>query len=282
MSIKDLKINKQKKLKSNRRKQEKQPRDWKQLFHCLLRIGIATGSGFLLASGALLTAQMLLESGYFGVDQIRVEQHIRVSEGDILDASDINIGDSLFELELHMIGRKIEEHPWIAKAEVERSFPDQVVIRVVERQARAIIDLDYLYYVDRNGEVFKMLESGDELDYPVITGIDRQYLLDHPNQTQDSLDLALSLMDQLEQRQLFNLEDVSEIHFDQHDGLIMHTRIGGVPVRMGKQNFYAKLNRLEAIYEDLEPRLLALKYIDLNVTDRVIVKVDVKSKVGRS
>ena len=280
--MKDLKINKQKKLKSNRRKQEKQPRDWKQLFHCLLRIGIASGSGFLLASGALLTAQMLLESGYFGVDQIRVEQQIRVSEGDILDASDINIGDSLFDLELHMIGRKIEEHPWIAKAEVERSFPDQVVIRVEERQARAIIDLDYLYYVDRSGEVFKMLESGDELDYPVITGIDRQYLLDHPNQTQDSLDLALSLMDQLEQRQLFNLDDVSEIHFDQHEGLIMHTRIGGVPVRMGKQNFYAKLNRLEAIYEDLEPRLLALKYIDLNVTDRVIVKVDVKSKVGRS
>ena len=280
--MKDLKINKQKKLKSTRRKQEKQPRDWKQLFHCLLRIGIASGSGFLLASGALLTAQMLLESGYFGVDQIRVEQQIRVSEGDILDASDINIGDSLFDLELHMIGRKIEEHPWIAKAEVERSFPDQVVIRVEERQARAIIDLDYLYYVDRSGEVFKMLESGDELDYPVITGIDRQYLLDHPNQTQDSLDLALSLMDQLEQRQLFNLDDVSEIHFDQHEGLIMHTRIGGVPVRMGKQNFYAKLNRLEAIYEDLEPRLLALKYIDLNVTDRVIVKVDVKRKVGRS
>ena len=280
--MKDLKINKQRKLKSNRRKQEKQSRDWKQLFHCLLRIGIASGSGFLLASGALLTAQMLLESGYFGVNQIRVEQQIRVSEGDILDASDINIGDSLFDLELHMIGRKIEEHPWIAKAEVERSFPDQVVIRVVERQARAIIDLDYLYYVDRSGVVFKMLESGDELDYPVITGIDRQYLLDHPNRTQESLDLALSLMDQLEKRQLFNLDDVSEIHFDQHDGLIIHTRIGGVPVRMGKQNFYAKLNRLEAIYEDLEPRLLALKYIDLNVTDRVIVKVDVKRKVGRS
>ncbi len=280
--MKDLKINKQKKLKSNRRKQEKQARDWKQLFHRLLRIGIASGSGFLLASGALLTAQMLLESGYFGVAQIRVEQQVRVSEGDILDASDIKIGDSLFDLELHMIGRKIEEHPWIARAEVERSFPDQVVIRVVERQVRAIIDLDYLYYVDREGAVFKMLESGDELDYPVIAGIDRQYLLDHPDQTQDSLDLALSLMDLLEQRQLFNLDDVSEIYFDQQEGLIVFTRIGGVPVRMGKQNFYAKLDRLEAIYDDLEPRLLALKYIDLNVTDRVIVKVDVKRTAGRS
>ena len=280
--MKDLKINKRKKLKSNRRKQEKQPRDWKQLFHRLLRISIASGSGFLLASGALLTAQMLLESGYFGVDQIRVEQQVRVSEGDILDASDIKIGDSLFDLELHMIGRKIEEHPWIAKAEVGRSFPNQVVIRVVERQARAIIDLDYLYYVDREGTVFKMLESGDELDYPVITGIDRQYLLDHPEQTQDSLDLALRLMDQLEQRRLFNLDEVSEIHFDQQQGLIIHTRVGGVPVRMGKQDFYTKLDRLEAIYDDLEPRLLALKYIDLNVTDRVIVKVDVKRTVGRS
>ncbi len=280
--MKDLKLNKRKKLKSNRRKQEKQPRDWKQLFHRLLRIGIASGSGFLLASGALLTVQMLLESGYFGVKLVRVEQQVRVSEGDILDASDIKIGDSLFDLELHMIGRKIEEHPWIARAEVERSFPDQVVIRVVERQARAIIDLDYLYYVDREGVAFKMLESGDELDYPVITGIDRQYLLDHPDQTQNSLDLALSLMDQLEQRKLFNLDDVSEIHFDQQEGLIIYTRIGGVPVRMGKENFYAKLDRFEAIYEDLEPRLLALKYIDLNVTDRVIVKVDVKRTTGRS
>ena len=280
--MRDLKSQKQKKCKTNRRKQEKQARDWKKLFHRTLRVCIASGSGFLLASGALLTAQMLLESGYFGVKQVRVEHQVRVSEGDILDASDIEIGDSLFDLELHMIGLKIEEHAWIAKAEVERSFPDQVVIRVVEREARAIIDLDYLYYVDRAGEVFKMLDAGDDLDYPVITGIDRQYLLDNPDKTQDSVNLALQLMDALESRTLFNLDDISEIHFEEQEGLVMHTRIGGVPVRMGKQDFDTKLNRLESIYDDLEPRLMALKYIDLNVTDRVIVKLDVKRTGGRS
>jgi len=51
---------------------------------------------------------------------------------------------------------------------------------------------------------------------------------------------------------------------------------------MGKQGFSTKLNRLESIYDDLEPRLMALKYIDLNVTDRVIVKLDVKRTAGRS
>ena len=280
--MRDLKSNKQKKIKTNRRKQEKQARDWKKLFHRLLRISIASGSGFLLASGALLTAQMLLESGYFGVQQIRVEQQERVTEGDILDASDIKVGDSLFDLELHMIGRKNEEHPWIARADVERYFPDHVVIRVVEREARAIIDLGYLYYVDSAGEVFKMLDADDQLDYPVITGIDRQYLLDNPDQTQSSLNLALQLMDELDSRDLFNLDDISEIHYDQQEGIILHTRIGGVPVRMGKMGFNVKLNRLEKIYSDLEPRLMALKYIDLNVTDRVIVKVDVKRTVGSS
>lgn len=280
--MRDLKSHKQKKCKTNRRKQEKQPRDWKKLFHRMLRIGIASGTGFLLASGALLTAQMLLESGYFGVKQVSVEHQVRVSEGDILAASDIEIGDSLFDLDLYMIGRKIEEHPWIAKAHVERSFPDNVMIRVVEREVRAIIDLDYLYYVDRDGEVFKMLDAGDELDFPVITGINRQYLLDNPDKTQACVDLALQLMDKLENRTLFNLADVSEIHYAEQEGLILHTRIGGVPVLMGKQGFDTKLNRLEAIYSDLEPRLLALKYIDLNVTDRVIVKVDVKRAVSRS
>jgi len=280
--MRDLKSQKQKKIKTNRRKLEKQPRDWKKLFHRLLRIGIASGSGLLLASGALLTVQVLLESGYFEVRKISVEQPVRVTEGDILEASDIKIGDSMFDLELYMIGRKIEEHPWIAKAYVERAFPDQVVIRVVERQPRAIIDLDYLYYVDKSGDVFKMLEAGDPLDYPVITGINRQYLLDNPDQTQNCLNLALRLMDELESRALFNLDDVSEIHYDQQEGLIMHTLIGGVPVRMGKQGFDGKLNRLEAIYDDLEPRLLALKYIDLNVADRVIVKVDTKRTIGKS
>jgi cell division protein FtsQ len=280
--MRDLKESKQKKIKSNKRKLEKQPRDWKKVFHRLLRIVIASGSGFLLASGALLTAQMLLESGYFGVRKVRVEQQVRVSEGEILDASDIKIGDSLFDLDLYMIGRKIEEHPWIARADVERSFPDQVVIRVDERKARAIVDLDYLYYVDRGGEVFKMLESGDELDYPVITGITRQYLLDNPEQSHNSLILALQLIDELDNRTSFNLADVSEVHYDEQEGLILYTQTGGVPVLLGKQGFAVKLNRLEKIYQDLEPRLLALKYIDLNVTDRVIVKVDTKRPVGRS
>jgi cell division protein FtsQ len=49
---------------------------------------------------------------------------------------------------------------------------------------------------------------------------------------------------------------------------------------MGYSKFSSKLNRLESIYKELEQRLLVLKYIDLNVEDRVIVKIDTKRGYG--
>jgi len=278
----NLKGHKPPKVKLNKRKQEKQPRDWRKLFHRLLRISLFAGSATLAVAGALLGIQVLRESDYFTVRNVRVIAQSRVSEQEIAGASDVRIGASIFDLDLSLIGRKIEENPWIARAEVVRSLPDEVVISVVEHQPRAVIQLDYLYYVNAAGEVFKLLDSGDRLDYPIITGIDRQFLLDHPAAGQAWLRQALALIGELEGRQLFNLADVSEIQIDLEAGLVVHTRQHGVPVLFGQDDFASKLDRLERIFADLEPRLTALHYIDLNVADRVIVKVDPKYAAGRN
>jgi cell division protein FtsQ len=278
----NLKGHKPPKVKLNKRKQEKQPRDWRKLFHRLLRISLFAGSATLAVAGALLGVQFLRESDYFTVRNVRVIAQSRVSEQEIAGASDVRIGASIFDLDLGLIGRKIEENPWIARAEVVRSLPDEVVITVVEHQPRAVIQLDYLYYVNAAGEVFKLLDSSDRLDYPIITGIDRQFLLDHPTEGQAWLRQALALVSELEGRHLFNLADVSEIQIDLEDGLVVHTRQHGVPVLFGQDDFASKLDRLERIFADLEPRLTALHYIDLNVADRVIVKVDPKYAAGRN
>jgi cell division protein FtsQ len=278
----DLKGRKPKKLKGNRRKQEKQPRDWRKLFHRLLRGTLFAGCVILAIAGASLGVQLLRESDYFTVRNVRVIAQKRIPAEEIAASSDIRIGDNIFDLDLNLIGRKIAENPWIARAEVVRSLPDEVVITVTEHEPRAVVQLDYLYYVNAAGEVFKLLDSGDRLDYPVITGIDRQFLLDHPAEGQAWLRQALLLVDELEGRHLFNLGRVSEINIDFEDGLIVHTRQFGVPVLFGHDEFAVKLDRLERIYAELEPRLTALHYIDLNVADRVIVKVDPKYAAGRN
>ena len=278
----NLKGHKPPKVKLNKRKQEKQPRDWKKTFHRLLRGTLFAGGATLAVATVMVGIQFLRESDYFTVKNVRVIAQSRVSEQEIAGMSDVRLGAGIFDLDLAAIGRKIEENPWIARAEVVRSLPDEVVITVTEHEPRAVVQLDYLYYVNADGEVFKLLDSSDRLDYPIITGVDRQFLVDHADEGRAWLRQALALAEQLGQRSLFNLADVSEIRIDPEDGLVVHTRQFGVPVLFGSDDFADKLDRLEKIYSDLEPRLTALHYIDLNVTDRVVVKVDPKYAAVRN
>ncbi|BCR03966.1 cell division protein FtsQ [Desulfuromonas versatilis] len=281
--MRDLKAQSQTKVKvkANRRKREKKPRNWKKFFHVLLTATVRLGSVVLLVSGAFLVGQMLFQSGYFNVERVRVSGQNKVSEEAILAQSDIALGTNIFDLDLEMIGSKIAENPWIASAQVERAFPREVLIRVSEHEPKAIVNLDHLYYVDAEGEVFKTLVPSDSLDYPVITGIDRKWLLERPEEARRMLGDALALALALSNRSRFNLAQVSELHVDATEGLVLYTLVGGIPVHMGFGNFDIKLDRLEHIYPELAPRLLGLKYIDLNVTDRVIVKLDPRMVSGK-
>lgn len=272
----DLKAHRPAKFKRNRRKKEKRPRDWKKIFRVALRLSIWTTSIALAVGGAVLGSRFIFASDYFRVASVRVENQQRLTAEEVLALSDIRKGTSIFELDLETIGKKIEENPWIATASVQRAFPQEVVIRVVERHPRAIVNLGYLYYIDASGEVFKVLEPQDRLDFPVVTGIDRKYLLDNPAEAKNLFAGAVTLLDKLDTRRLFGAKDLSEIHIDAQDGYRLHTLAGGVPIRMGFGGFDEKLDRLERIYTELQPNLARLKYIDLNVADRVIVKVETK------
>lgn len=272
----DMKGQKRRPGKGNRLKKGKTPRDWKGIFHRGLRLTLFSGSALLILSGSFLAIRMVLQSGYFGVETIRILNLKRLSSEEIVAESNIRGGDNIFKLDLEMIGQKIEENPWVARADIERIFPREVVIKVTEREERAIINLDYLYYVDKDGEIFKTLAAQDRLDYPVITGLDRDYFLKHPDKAEILLGKALELLNILAENNTFSVDDISEIHIDLKDGFVLTTERAGVPIMLGHNNFKQKLTRLEKIYHNIQPNLALLKGIDLNVADRVIVKMDRK------
>ncbi|OEU73719.1 MAG: hypothetical protein BA869_11680 [Desulfuromonadales bacterium C00003107] len=254
---------------------------WKQLLARLLRVTVFCGSVAFLLFGAVLIGRLLLVSGYFSVTSVRVENNQRLLQEEVLALSDIEQGSNIFDLDLDMIGGKIEENSWVASAQVERVFPNEVTIRIEERQPQAIVRLGYLYYVDIDGEIFKMLDAGDRLDYPLISGIDRQLLLDNPEQARELLLGALGLLAELAERRVFSLDQVSELRVTTQEGITLYTYRGGVPVRFGQNGYSTKLDRLERIYRELQPRLASIDYIDLNVVERVIVKLESHRNRGR-
>lgn len=269
------------KRKGNRFKKRRRIIPWRRLLIGALWGTMALASVSMVVAVACFAGQMLFASDYFKIEQIRVENNRRISSEEILALADIRAGTNIFELDLERVSSRIGENPWIAGAKVRRLFPDQLVIRVDERTPRAIVRLDFLYYVDASGEIFKRLERGDRLDYPVLSGIDRQALLERNESTMRQLDEALGLLAALEGRKVFGPADVSELSLDDRGGITLYTCNGGVPVRMGYNDFDAKLNRLEKIFPQLKTRLGIIDYIDLNVARRIIVKLDTGEVRGK-
>ena len=271
-----------KKVRQNRRNKQRKPLNWRKLLHRTLRVSVAVFSATLFIVGGFFVTQLLLASDLFRVNQISVRGNDRLTEQQVGDLSDIEIGINTFNLDLGLIGHKIEENPWVQEAQVQRIFPKQVVINVKERQPVAIINLGYLYYLDNQGKIFKVLGAGDNLNFPMITGFNHDKAQKHDTEYAKYLRQIVGLLGDLEERQLFTLEHVSEIHHEGNGSLSLFTLAGGVKIKLGYTGHSKKLDRLERIYSQLQPKLQILDYIDLNVDEKVIVRIERLNKNGQS
>lgn len=282
--MRDLKKNKKtaKQVRQNRLKKKKKPLEWRKILHRTLRVGVALFSAVLLLVGGFFVAQLLLASDLFRVDQVAVEGNSLLKKQQVVALSDIEMGVNTFNLDLGLIGRKIEENPWISTAQVQRIFPRQVMIHIEERQPVAIVNLGYLYYLDKQGEIFKVLDAADNLDYPVVTGFDYAKAQAHNAECAQQLRKVVALLSDLNQRKLFSLDQISEVHFETGGSLSLYTLEGGVRIKLGSADYGRKLDRLERIYAQLQPKLPLLDYIDLNVEEKVIVRIERPKQMAKS
>lgn len=274
--MRDLKRQKKShpKVRRNQHKKQKKPLNLRKFLHQALRVTVITFSGSLLIVGGFVVVQLLMASDHFRIDQVSVQGEKRLTEQQVVALSDIQVGQNTFSLDLELIGHKIAENPWVSEARVQRIFPRQAAINIVERRPVAIINLGYLYYLDDQGEVFKVLDASDQLDFPVVTGFDYQKIQEPNSGYAKDLKKLVSLVEDLRRRKLFSLKQISEIHREPSGGFVLFTLEGGVRVRMGHDKFVKKLDRLERIYGQLIPRLPILDYIDLNVDEKVIVRIE--------
>ncbi len=271
-----------KKVRSNRRKTQRKPLDLRCLLHRCLRVGVGIFSVTLVAAGSFFLVQLLLASDQFRIDTIRVEGHQRLAQETLVALSDVQPGMSTFSLDLDLIGRKIAENPWVKEARIERIFPRQISIRVVERKPLAIVNLGYLYYLDASGMVFKLLDGSDSLDYPVITGFNAAQLELGRHKDRAQLLKVVGLIEELQSRSRFGLDKVSEIHKESGGGLSVYTLDGGVRIRLGSEKYHEKLDRLEHLYALLKPKMKMLDYVELNVDEKVIVRIERSVKSTKS
>ncbi len=151
------------------RRQSRPPgRPW---LAALLVVLLAAGAAGGLVAGAWYA---LCRSGLFWVTDVVVEGELRRLDAPaVQELAGITPQTSLVGFSTAAVRGRLEAHPWIERAQVDRLWPDRVRITVRERRPLALVlRQGSLFYVDARGRIFAPVEPGDLLDYPVVSGID--------------------------------------------------------------------------------------------------------------
>ncbi len=260
---------KKKKLKNRRIRPKK---DYKKIFSRVLYVLLMLICGAALLVGAGFGMYLLSASDAFKIDSIEVSGNVHLTRDEILALSDIRLGRGTFDLDLELIGKRLKENEWISQAQVERQLPRGIKVRVVEHIPCCIINLGYLYYVDNDAQIFKVLHHGDSLDYPLVSGFKHEDLTREQTRGTRWLQRVVEVVKELRQRTVFDIAQVAQIHVEFERGLVLYTVAHGVALRLGRDKFGPKLDLLEHMYPELKLELGVIEYIDLNVPGKLIVK----------
>jgi cell division protein FtsQ len=222
-----------------------------------LSMGLILGYHFL-ASAQWLRVQSIVVTG--------VEDSVRAS---VINLSGITDEDSLLSVDMAAVKRNIEEHPWIKAVSVRRKFPHTLHIDVHHEEPVAVVLLDRMCLMNRDGVLFKDIERNDPIDFPIITGLSAgdRGMNEHLRRVASFLTTYSLTSVSLPAREL------SEIHVEKDGALSVYFNKLPFKVCFGRDDFTRKITSLGRIITHLRVthRLHHTRSIDMDYHDRGVV-----------
>ena len=136
-----------------------------------MRLGVAVA----LAGGLLLGLQQgyqyVTTSAHFEARAVAFEPTPHLSAERLAELMGLPPGTNILAVDVDAMRSKIEADPWVASATVQRELPDTLHVTVQEHEPVAVLLAGYFYLLNREGEPFKRIETGERGELPVITGV---------------------------------------------------------------------------------------------------------------
>jgi cell division septal protein FtsQ len=111
-------------------------------------------------------------------DQLEVDGNHNVSRAEVLSALGMDrpflerTGVQLFRLDLGKLRSRVEAIPWVESATLVRAFPNQLEVRLVERQPVGFLNVGgEIKLIDRDGVILEPPQRA-RFDFPVLWGLD--------------------------------------------------------------------------------------------------------------
>lgn len=231
----------------------------------------------LVAVAVLLSLSACLGAFYSLKYLVRVREivfsgnsHLRNEE--LRSLVKVKQGEEMFRLSGRQIYQNLKRSPWIKEAVIRRELSGRMLVRVTEGVPLAVVSLaDRPYLVDRDGSILEPIREGTALFLPLIREID-------PGANKGTYEEAIRLIEVLRDSKSLLYDGNVVITGNRPEDLTMV--VGGVAVRVGTGDFGKKLERLAFVRDEVQKRNMAVEYIDLRFSNKIIVKPVVQELPG--
>jgi len=229
-------------------------------------------AGYLLATLALSSPHFELKSA----EDVVVEGNRFVSRAEILNVLGLpfgrkaGAGRSLLRLSLETARKQVESIPWVHRADLMRVYPHGLLIRVVEREPIAFVNIGgHVGLVDEEGILLEKPENA-AFDFPVLTGLDASGNMEERRSRlalyqefmrEVSADITRSgwLISEIDLR---DAEDLRVLLVQQQETLQVH---------FGHQEFAERFRNLVVLLPELRRSNTRLDSVDLRFHNQVVV-----------
>ncbi len=214
--------------------------------------------GFIVAGVGLTVFAMygyLSQSQFFQITSIPIEGNKMLREQEILKLSGIDIHSNLMAINRNQIREKLKKNEWIEDVVLKRQWPDQLVIKIREKKPVALLNTSKgLFYLDEQGEPFTPHMAGQEIDFPVITGIQERWIaLRQKDNPASPLMRAVAFIKRAgKKNSILPAQRISEIHITRNNRLNLHLLDRPFPIMLGEgESTRRLLQRLVYVLKDL-------------------------------
>ncbi len=211
-----------------------------------------------ISLGLVLLYYQLLTCSVFcikDVNNIEVAGTQRFNRNQILEMARLDARTNLLALKPVLVEQALQAHPWIAKAELDRRWPNRITLRITERTPLALVQLEDLYYIDRSGSLFKPSSPADPHDFTVITGLGRENFPAGQSLPSTLVTQALDLLELLKEASgPVKSSSVAEINVDPERGFTLYLGSLKTAFYLGFNNLPEKIQKLTNVWPFLAQR----------------------------
>jgi cell division protein FtsQ len=205
---------------------------------------------------------------YFAVAKLEVEGNRRLTRHDVLEWIGVHEGTSIWQASPTRLQMRLESHPWVQRASVQRDFPRHVAITLTERRPVAIVRLETLNYVDRAGRVLGPLRDDDSRDFPLISGFDDDAARSF---APIGIHRALQFLRRCDRLNCFG--GISEVNVSAQRGITVFPQRIAVAVRLGWGGWREKLARSTRVLAAWDRQTTRIAAVDVSFREVVVVKL---------